>query len=101
MSNTNILIGDAFTVLKTLPDDCVDCCVTSPPYFGLRDYGIDGQIGLESNVGEYVSVSVTFVKNTCMGSSADTIAVGITETTVIAAVKIVAKSFFILIIFLL
>lgn len=35
----NILQGDALTVLRTLPDNSVDCCVTSPPYFGLRDYG--------------------------------------------------------------
>ncbi len=33
--------------LKLLPDNCVDCCVTSPPYFGLRDYGTEEQIGLE------------------------------------------------------
>lgn len=33
--------------LKNLPDDSIHCCVTSPPYFGLRDYGVDGQIGLE------------------------------------------------------
>ncbi len=35
----NVFEGDALTVLKSLPDGCVDCCVTSPPYFGLRDYG--------------------------------------------------------------
>ena len=35
--------GDALTVLRDLPDASVDCCVTSPPYFGLRDYGVDGQ----------------------------------------------------------
>src|SRR5690606_38009540 len=38
-----------------LPDASVDCCVTSPPYFGLRDYGIDGQIGLEQTPEEYVA----------------------------------------------
>ena len=47
--------GDALTVLKTLPDASVDCCVTSPPYFGLRDYGCVGQIGLESTPAKYIA----------------------------------------------
>lgn len=42
-----IIIGDAKTELSKLPEKSVNCCVTSPPYFGLRDYGVDGQIGLE------------------------------------------------------
>lgn len=42
-----IIHGNCIDVLKTLPDNSVDCCVTSPPYFGLRDYGTDEQIGLE------------------------------------------------------
>lgn len=46
--------GDALTVLRTLPDGSVDCCVTSPPYFGLRDYGVDGQLGAEASPAEYV-----------------------------------------------
>jgi DNA modification methylase len=46
--------GDSLTVLKTLPDASVDCAVTSPPYFGLRDYGIGGQYGLEASPAEYV-----------------------------------------------
>lgn len=46
--------GDALRVLSSLPDASVDCCVTSPPYFGLRDYGETGQYGLESSPGEYV-----------------------------------------------
>ncbi len=46
--------GDALTVLKTLPDASVQCCVTSPPYWGLRDYGVAGQIGLERTPDEYV-----------------------------------------------
>lgn len=50
-----ILIGDATAMLKTLPDASVHCCVTSPPYFGLRDYGVDGQIGLESSPEEFVA----------------------------------------------
>ena len=50
-----ILCGDALSVLKSLPSDSVHCCVTSPPYYGLRDYGVDGQIGLEQTPGEYVA----------------------------------------------
>lgn len=46
--------GDALTVLSTLPDASVNCCVTSPPYFGLRDYGVAGQLGAESSPAEYV-----------------------------------------------
>ncbi len=50
----SIYHGDCLQVLKTLPDQSVQCCVTSPPYFGLRDYGVDGQIGLESTPETYV-----------------------------------------------
>jgi DNA modification methylase len=45
-----IICGDALTVLRTLPDKCCRCCVTSPPYFNLRDYGVPGQIGLEPTI---------------------------------------------------
>jgi DNA modification methylase len=47
--------GDSLTVLQTLPAASVQCCVTSPPYWGLRDYGHDGQIGLEETPEQYVS----------------------------------------------
>jgi len=50
--------GDALSVLKTMPDQSVHCCVTSPPYWGLRDYGVDGQLGLESTPDEYVEKMV-------------------------------------------
>lgn len=43
-----LVCGDALKVLKRMPDRLIQCCVTSPPYFGLRDYGAQGQIGLES-----------------------------------------------------
>lgn len=46
---------DCLKGLQMLPSDFVDCCVTSPPYFGLRDYGIDGQIGLELSPEEYIT----------------------------------------------
>lgn len=46
--------GDSLEILRGLPDASVDCCVTSPPYFGLRDYGEAGQYGLEASPAEYV-----------------------------------------------
>lgn len=52
---SQILEGDCFEVLKTLPDNTIDMCVTSPPYFGLRDYGVNGQIGLEKNPESYIA----------------------------------------------
>ena len=49
-----IINGDALSVLKTLQSESVNVCVTSPPYFGLRDYGVDGQIGAEQTPEEYI-----------------------------------------------
>jgi DNA modification methylase len=54
-----VLQGDCREILKTLPDKSVHCCVTSPPYFGLRDYGVSGQIGLELTHEEYVAELVS------------------------------------------
>lgn len=45
---------DALSGLQSLPDGCVDMCITSPPYWGLRDYGVDGQLGLEPHPDEYI-----------------------------------------------
>lgn len=53
-----IYFGSAIDVLQLMPAKCIHCVVTSPPYFWLRDYGVDGQIGLEDTVDEYIS-SVT------------------------------------------
>jgi len=50
--------GDASTVLRTLPEGIVHCCVTSPPYWGLREYGVDGQHGLEPTIDAYVAKQV-------------------------------------------
>ena len=47
--------GDCLKILKTLPDDSVHCCVTSPPYYALRDYGMEAQIGRETTPKEYIS----------------------------------------------
>lgn len=49
-----IINADALEALRTLPDGCCSTCVTSPPYYGLRDYGTDGQLGLEDTPEEYV-----------------------------------------------
>lgn len=58
MNGISILQGDCRETLKTLPDCSVHCVVTSPPYFGLRDYGCDGQIGLEATPDEFVAQMV-------------------------------------------
>lgn len=54
MQVNTIIQGDVREALKTLPDKSIHCCVTSPPYYGLRDYGVDGQVGLEVTPAEYV-----------------------------------------------
>lgn len=57
--NITLYLGDALDVSRTLPDQSVDCIVTSPPYFGLRDYGVAGQYGLEASPVEYVETMRT------------------------------------------
>jgi DNA modification methylase len=51
---SKIIVADALGGLSGIDEKLVDVCVTSPPYFGLRDYGVDGQIGLEQSPGEYI-----------------------------------------------
>lgn len=53
-----ILQGDVLEQLQTLPDGYVQTVVTSPPYWGLRDYGIDGQLGLEKTPDGYIGKMV-------------------------------------------
>ncbi len=53
-----IYLGDCRKILKRMPEQSVNCCVTSPPYFGLRDYGCDEQIGLEETPEEFVAEMV-------------------------------------------
>ena len=50
-----IICGDALEVLKTLDNESIDSCITSPPYYGLRDYGVEGQLGLERTYNEYIT----------------------------------------------
>lgn len=54
MEIDKIYQGDCLEVLKTFEDNSIDCCVTSPPYYALRDYGADGQIGLEETPEKYI-----------------------------------------------
>lgn len=54
--------GDAKEILEYLPPESVDMCVTSPPYYGLREYGMDGQIGLEKTPEEYVAKLVAIFR---------------------------------------
>lgn len=56
--SVRILIGDVFDRLSELADESIHCVVTSPPYWGLRDYGVSGQIGLEPSLGEHLDVMV-------------------------------------------
>ena len=49
-----IICGEALATLKSLDANSVDMCVTSPPYYGLRDYGTEGQIGIENSPQEYI-----------------------------------------------
>lgn len=54
-SQLTIHNGDALTELQTMAAESVQCCVTSPPYYGLRDYGVDGQIGMEETPETYIT----------------------------------------------
>ncbi len=54
-----ILQGDAVNILRCLPEHSMQCAVTSPPYWGLRDYDIEGQIGLEASLAQYINRLVT------------------------------------------
>ena len=59
MAETTFLVGDCRESMALLPDQYAQTCVTSPPYFGLRDYGHDGQLGLEQTPEEYVAALVS------------------------------------------
>ena len=55
MGSFSLLLGNCLDVLSALPESSVQCCVTSPPYWGLRNYGVDGQLGLEETPDAYVA----------------------------------------------
>jgi DNA modification methylase len=50
----HIIQGDTREVIKTIPDNTFNCAVTSPPYWGVRDYGVEGQIGAERDINDYI-----------------------------------------------
>jgi DNA modification methylase len=53
--SARLILGDCLKEMAKLDEQCVQCCVTSPPYWGLRDYGVDGQLGMESTPDEYTA----------------------------------------------
>lgn len=55
MEVNTIILGDCLERLKGLPNESVDCVITSPPYWALRDYGVEGQLGLEPTFQEYIN----------------------------------------------
>lgn len=58
IGDAKIINADVLDGLRSLPDESVQCCVTSPPYWGLRDYGVEGMIGLEPTFQEYLAKMV-------------------------------------------
>lgn len=58
MAAFRIITSDALQALQAMPEASVDCCVTSPPYFGLRDYGVEGQLGMEPTPEAFVQAMV-------------------------------------------
>ena len=59
LEKNKIYLGNCIDVLKTFPEKSINCCITSPPYYGLRDYGVDGQIGNEESPEEYIEKLVS------------------------------------------
>lgn len=58
MSKYELHLGDCLASMREMPSESVNCCVTSPPYFGLRDYGVEGQMGIEQSPEEYIQKMV-------------------------------------------
>src|SRR5437879_717856 len=54
MKSNYVHHGEALAFLKKLPSESIDLCMSSPPYFGLRDYGVPGQLGLERTIEGFV-----------------------------------------------
>lgn len=54
LDQSALILGDAHTVLRSIPDGCAQTVITSPPYWSLRDYGIEGQVGLENSVYDFI-----------------------------------------------
>ena len=60
--NDLIINGNSLEVLQKMPSKSINCCITSPPYYGLRDYGVEEQIGQEANVDEYIQALIDIFK---------------------------------------
>ena len=58
----DIYVGDCLDSLKKLEDQSINTCITSPPYFALRDYGVEGQLGLEETPKEFIDNLVNVFK---------------------------------------
>lgn len=90
MELNSIYTGDALAVLQRLPDGCADCCITSPPYWGLRDYGVPGQLGQEATPEAFIATLLNVFREvhrvlkpagTCFVNLGDTYAGGGAGTT--------------------
>jgi len=55
MKLNTVICGDCLEIMRGMEDNSVDCCITSPPYWALRDYGVEGQLGLEPTFQEYIT----------------------------------------------
>ena len=89
MELNRIYLGNSFDVLKTFEDDSINCCVTSPPYFGLRDYGIDGQIGIEDTPTDYIERLVDVFddfRHFQLGRGNDNLVLGILQLDILVEV---------------
>ena len=62
MEINKVYLGDSLEIIKNFPDESIDCVVTSPPYYGLRDYGVAGQIGLEYTPSQYIERLVSLFR---------------------------------------
>ena len=66
---TDVIINrDALYALRELPSESVNCCVTSPPYYGLRDYGLDAQIGREDTPEQYIEQACRSIPGAAPGT---------------------------------
>ncbi len=61
LKSRTILQGDVLDKLKEIPDESIDCIISSPLYWGLRDYGVEGQIGLEPDFREFLKSETQYV----------------------------------------
>ena len=68
--SVTILIGDVRDRLRGMADESVDCVITSPPYWGLRDYDVEGQIGMEPTLAEHLAAEARAIAAAGEGAEA-------------------------------